>query len=211
MKKKLRCTAAALLAAIAAFGGNFAFAAADTIYPDVELDDPCLEAVTALYDMGIMEGDELGNFNPDNNISREEFAAVICRMLGMDEEARAITDTAFTDVAEGHWSCGYVALAAQLGIVSGYGNGIFKPQNPVTVQEAAKMLVCAWGYGDDAVAAGDWPDGYISVARELGIMEHIPAGSETQAASRASVARMTFAMIDTPTWDETLGGMGSEE
>lgn len=194
MKKFLKAAAAMILIAVSAVP---VFASIDLPYPDVAENAVYAEAVIQLYDYGIMQGDTTGNFNPNKTITREEFAAIICRMLDEEENALAIKKSAFSDVASTRWSSGYIARAAELGIVNGYGNGVFKPKDSVTVAQAAKMLVCAWGYGDEALEAGGWPDGYISVAEEQGILENVSSGNSA-AAKRWEVATMAYYMRMNP-------------
>ena len=181
-----------------------ALATLDNPYPDVKDSAPYLDAVIKLYDYGIMKGDTSGNFNPDKTITREEFAAIVCRLLQEEEAALAIKTSTFSDVASGRWSAGYIARAAQLGIVSGYGGTRFGPTDPVTVEQAAKMLVCAWGYEDSALEAGGWPDGYLAEAEYHGILNGVKSASSAPA-KRWEVALMAYQMRMNPTADEQGG------
>ncbi len=185
------------------------FAASDLPYADVSANATYAEAVLKLYDYGIMQGDENGNFNPNQSVTREEFATIICRLLDEEENAITIKKSSFNDVATNRWSVGYIARAAELGIINGYGNGKFGPEDPVTVEQAAKMLICAWGYGDDAIAAGGWPDGYISVAEELEILDDVKSKT-TESAKRWEVATMAYKMRMNPTAEEQ-GGSADEQ
>ena len=111
-----------------------ALAAGEAPYDDVGEDAPCYEAVQELYSAEIMQGSG-GKFNPDKTITRQEFAAVVCRLLGEEESAKAITTCTFDDVADGHWAAGYITKAVELGIVSGYGGN-----HPAGRQDAGLRL-----------------------------------------------------------------------
>jgi hypothetical protein len=163
-------------------------------FPDVSLDSDYGEAVEALYDMGIFGGDEDGNFNPNNTITRAEVATVICRLLGVEEEAKSMKTQVFSDLPASHWAAGYVAKAAELGIVNGYENGKFGPEDPVTYEQMVKMLVCAAGYGEDAESAGGYPDGYLAVGDECGFTSgvNIVIG---KGAPRSAVAMLVYNAI----------------
>lgn len=139
-------------------------------FPDVPAGANYMEAAVTLAELGIFQGDSAGNFNPNKTISRAEAATVICRMLGVEEDAKNRTDVIFNDVSVSHWAVGYISKAAELGIIGGYGNGKFGPEDPVTQEQIVKMLVCAWGYEYDATVAGGYPNGYINVANDLGIL-----------------------------------------
>ena len=199
--KRLSTAILALILALSA--ASTAFALGELPYADVSKSDPCAEAVLELYDAGIMEGSG-GMFRPDSTITRQEFAAVICRLLDEEENAQAITASVFTDVPDTEWSVGYIARAAELKIVNGYGGGRFGPKDPVTVEQAAKMLVCAWGYEDAAIAAGGWPSGYMSVARDIGILTGVTEAGAAPA-KRSVVAMMAYQTLMNPTAYEEGG------
>lgn len=171
--------------------GNALADVTNTPFPDVPADADYAEAAITLSEMGIFKGDEAGNFNPDNPISRAEAATVICRMLGVEDEAKQIKTAVFTDVPSSHWAVGYTAKAAELGIINGYGNGRFGPGDPVTYEQMIKMLVCAWGWGGLAEEAGGWPNGYITVATESGYTKGINY-SPSDNAIRAMVAQLIY-------------------
>ena len=59
------------------------------------------------------------------------------------------------------------------GIINGYGNGKFGPSDTVTYEQAIKMLMAGIGYGDAAVDAGGYPNGYISVADNYGLLDGV--------------------------------------
>lgn len=142
-------------------------------FPDVSTSAAYAEAVNMLADNGILTGDENGNFNPNNTITRAEFATIVCRFLGVEDEAKALTATKFNDVGANHWAKGYIAKASDMGIITGNGDGTFGPEDNVTYEQAVKMLVCAVGFEEDANAAGGWPNGYIKVADDFGYLQGI--------------------------------------
>lgn len=163
-------------------------------FPDVPENASYAKAAEVLVELGVFQGDSQGNFNPDNSITRAQAATVICRLVGVEEEAQTMTQQVFSDVPSSHWAVGNIAKAAELGIIGGYNDGSFRPSNPVTQQQMIKMLVCAWGYGPDAENIGGFPKGYIKIAEELGII--ISSGSiGSIAASRSSVAEWCYQIL----------------
>ena len=167
-----------------------AFAASS--FPDVDENAAYAEAVQCVNEMEIMQGDNKGNFNPDKNVTRAEMAAIICRMLY--EDASATDGTVFSDVPASHWANGYIVKAAELGIISGYGNGKFGPSDTVTYEQAVTMLVRATGGEGEAENLGGYPDGYIKLASEYGLLEdiHVSQGSNF---SRGNVAILLYNFI----------------
>ncbi len=82
-------------------------------------------------------------FEPDRNITRAEFAALLVRSLGLE----LATDTStFSDVAAGEWFSGVVGAAAKAKLVDGYEDGTFRPNTQISREELAAMVVRALKY-----------------------------------------------------------------
>jgi uncharacterized protein YkwD len=136
-----------------------------------DLDPDSTYKVQALAERGVVSGYPDGTFRPANPVSRAEFAAMLCRAMGLEEEANAkIGATGFSDVPAGNWASGYVNLAVEAGIVNGMGDGTFRPAGNVSYNEEIKMIVCALGLGDKAMAGGGWPDGYLTEAKGISLI-----------------------------------------
>ena len=148
-------------------------ASAGSVFPDVSDDADYAWAAELTQGMGIFTGDENGNFNPDQGITRAQCAAVVCRLLDAETDAQSMSTTVFTDVPTSHWANGYIAWAYEQGIISGYGNGKFGPSDTVTYEQAIKMLMAGIGYNDVAIDAGGYPNGYISVADNYGFLRGV--------------------------------------
>ena len=126
-------------------------------FGDVGGDAWYASAVSDVSDIGIMVGDDLGNFNPDKPVTRAEMAIIVCRVLErtLDEDAYApvyLVSENFPDVPESHWANGYINKVSFLEIAVGYDNGNFGPGDNVTYEQAVTMLVRALGGGDDAAS-----------------------------------------------------------
>lgn len=104
-------------------------------FPDIT-QSSAASAIQALASREIIDGKSDGRFDPEGSITRAEFAAIVVRALGLEAEA---TD-AFSDVPAGEWYAGYVGTASGYGIVTGGGDGTFRPQGTLTRQEAAVMV-----------------------------------------------------------------------
>jgi len=192
----------ALVVVFAMMVSSVAFAA---IYPDVAADADYANAVSVLSDLGMIKGDDKGNFNPDATITRAEFATMVTRLLGVEAAATGKAD--FTDVAADHWATGYIAMAQQQGIISGYGDGTFGPENPVKYEEAVKMLVCALGYEPMAASKGGWVAGYLTTAYQIGLLEDV-SGTQGAGAPRSLVAQLCYNALDIPMMEQT--GFGTD-
>ena len=104
-------------------------------YTDVPADAWYNNAVSTLTNAGIIDGYEDGTFKPDGNITRAEFATIAVRFF----EATYDGEDLFSDIA-GHWAQDYINEAANAGIVDGYPDGTFRPQQYITRAEAMTMV-----------------------------------------------------------------------
>ena len=104
-------------------------------YTDVPADAWYNNAVSTLSNAGVIDGYEDGTFKPDGNITRAEFATIAVRFF----EATYDGGDLFSDIA-GHWAQDYINEAANAGIVDGYPDGTFRPQQYITRAEAMTMV-----------------------------------------------------------------------
>ncbi len=180
---------------------------AGALYPDVDDNASYAEAVETLNVLGIMIGDEKGNFNPDASITRAETAAIVTRMKNLGNAATGSTN--FSDVAADHWAAGYINLAEQSGIINGYGDGTFGPSDAVTYEQVIKMIVAALGRTPEAESKGGYPSGYMIVAAQEDITAGVTvtAGAE---APRAAVARLVFNALEVPIMEQDGFKTGEE-
>lgn len=168
------------------------FAAETARFSDVPSNASYAEVVNALADMGILNGDKEGRFNPDKTITRAEMATVICNLTDVSGEASQIKQSVFDDVPSNYWAVGYIAKVNQMGIISGYNKTTFGPKDPVTYEQFIKMLICASGHAEEAKKKGGWPDGYIAVANELGILHGVNIIDQKKPVPRCDVASIIY-------------------
>lgn len=179
-------------------------------YSDVEAGTKTDEAVTILSNLNILKGYEDGTFKPDETVTRAEMAAIICRTLGYESQAESSKGTTvFNDVAGDHWASGYVNVAQAQGIINGYGNGQFGPEDKVTYEQAVKMIVSALGYDLVAAQKGGYPTGYLAVASAEGITKNAN-GKVGDPAKRSSIAILTYNSLEVRLMDQTSWSTGSD-
>lgn len=204
-------------------GGSYGGGYTNTVEPTVEPDpdrpaeeetgfqdlagyDWAQESILSLADMGVINGVGDGMFAPGNNVTREEFVAMLVRAFEMDEA----TDPAdFADVPTGAWFHDAVATAQKNGIVNGVGDGFFGVGRPITRQKLAKMAyftleqvygVTAAGdssrFSDDATIA-DYAKASVGAMAQLGIINGFEDGSFRPLgnATRAEAAKIIFGML----------------
>ncbi|WP_158289542.1 S-layer homology domain-containing protein [Paenibacillus flagellatus] len=100
----------------------------------------------------IVEGATSSEFQPDRNLTRAEFVALAVRAFGL-VEIKGVTY--FNDVETGDWHSGIVAAAAKAGLIDGYEDGTFRPNDSITREELAAIVVRAYTYAGGRIAMDD--------------------------------------------------------
>ena len=121
-------------------------------FTDVENTDWYADDVSIAYQIGYMEGTSASLFSPMASITREEAAVILARVLAMQPEVGE--NTQFSDSRSmGNWSRGYITAIADAGVMNGYPDGRFGPQDNLTRGQAALLLTNA--LGTPLLEAGD--------------------------------------------------------
>ena len=186
-------------------------------YPDLDkADEAFVEAIDVLSGVGVIRGDETGNYNPGNNITRAEAAAIMYRVVTGDVKddnaGLHVGVDNFTDVKGTEWFAGYVGYCVDHGIIKGRTDGRFDPSSNVTGYEMLAMLLRAIGYGQKGEFTGKgWEIPVGSRATTLGILDNVKTtsygGNLRTAARRDVVADLVFqAMIGPAT--VTMSSLG---
>jgi hypothetical protein len=105
-------------------------------FTDVKSTDWFNNAVSTMSKAGIINGYPDKTFLPQNEITRAEFATIAARF---DSSEPDTSGSKLTDIA-GHWAEKYIKKAEALGYVTGYEDGSFKPDQPITRAEAMTLI-----------------------------------------------------------------------
>ena len=99
------------------------------------------EDIEALALKGLITGRSGNCYEPGGGVTRAEFAALLVRALGLQE--KVLEEGQFDDVAAADWYAGSAAAAAAQGIIVGYDGRLFKPDNSISREEMAVMIIRA--------------------------------------------------------------------
>lgn len=157
------------------------------------------ENVKYVYDNGLMTGYEDGTFGAENNITRAEFATVMARLLGLEQNA----DEAAFDDCEEHWAKGYIGALAKAGIVGGVSDTEFAPDSNITREQMAVILSRAFKLEEalDSMAVfmddeqiSDWAYSDVYKVLNAGYMKGDESGNFAPLANatRAEVATVIY-------------------
>lgn len=143
-------------------------------FPDLPSDDDTGAAITRLAAYGVLCGDENGNFNPNENITRAQFAkiATVIAKLSPSGSSAGL----FSDLNTGYWANGYITAAAKDKLILGYPDGTFCPDNIITLAEAITITLRLLGYTTDDLG-NNYPEAYIAKANELKLCDGIGLGA----------------------------------
>ena len=128
----------------------------DMSFTDVKTTDWFYKEVCYVYDEGLMQGTSATTFDPNLTTSRGMIVTILYRLEG---EPSLMNDNIFTDVEPGSWYEKGVVWANGKGIVEGYGNGKFRPNDPITREQLATIMYRYANYkGYDTATKADLSD-----------------------------------------------------
>ncbi len=189
--------------------------AADTLtFSDVSSDNPYYEAITNLTAEGIINGFEDGTFKPDEPVTRAQYTKIMCYAQNVGDIKYSEADRVkFPDVDPNHWAIDNITTARNSGIINGYDDGTFKPENSVLYEQAVKMAVCALGYTEtqakrEAGSKEVYPYGYLNLAVKAKLLNKISGAKMGEPLTRDRVAQLIDNMLNAETFDSETGTTG---
>lgn len=99
------------------------------------------EAIELLQTYSIVQGDQFGNLNLDQTITRAELAKIVVVAMGNGNLAPALASAVRFGDSKGHWAAGYIEMAARMNLIKGRTDTEFDPQAPVTYAEALTIIL----------------------------------------------------------------------
>lgn len=99
--------------------------------------------ILSLYERGVVNGTEKGNFEPQRAVTREEFVKLVCEAFGFGKGGKTYD---FEDISENSWFNEYVAKAVEIGIVKGISSSRFGSGENITREDMAVIIYRAMTY-----------------------------------------------------------------
>ena len=188
-----------------------AFAAPGSTFDDVS-DHWGKDAIERWAGYGVVNGDGTGNFAPDKQMTRAEFATMLANMMGYTAKA----SNSFADVNDSDWFADAILKLAAAGVIQG-SNGMANPNAPITRQESAVLMCRAFNIPttggnldfSDSADVADWAKGAVAALSSRGMMNGVGGNNVAPLANinRASVATLLNNMItEYVTEDKTITG-----
>ena len=172
-----------------------AASAATTRFSDIT-DNYTATAVETLRLMGVLDGYGDGTFRPNAVLTRAQFCKMaVYAMDGSSELGRYSTVTIFPDVKPSLWAASYINMAAKKGVIAGFADGKFKPNQTVTTGQAVTILMRGLGYKDENMG-GVWPQGYMGEAQTCGLLKSTGITSAYSALTRGQAAKLFLNLFE---------------
>ena len=182
---------AAMISGLMVMGSS----AASSSYTDVA-DTDNVEAIEVLKAVGIMVGDESGDFNPDQKVTRNEMAVVMSNLMAYNVATYKDTSP-FTDVPS--WAEPYVAACWTNGITAGTSATTYGGSENVTTAQAALMLLKALGYFQYSSDFGsDWQLATVSQGNKIDLFDDVDSGVR-EAMTRNDLAQLVLNTLESGT------------
>lgn len=167
------------------------------------------ESICRMTELGAVNGIDQYLFAPDAKVSRAMFITVLCRLFGAEEQQSF--PSAFSDVKDGDWYAPYINWGAEKGLIIGYGNGTFGPDDLITREQMAAVLArCCTAFdfplpeSSETVGFSDrekisaWAKDAVELSRRAGLMEGRTTGEFDPAgySSRAEMCTVFCRLYD---------------
>ncbi len=128
-----------------------------TTFSDLSNNHPDTKAISDLANRGILNGYPDGSFKPNQALNRAELTKIVIESI----KAKPTSANCFPDVNQQSWYSGYVCQAKEMGLVSGYPDGKFRPEQTINRAEALKIIALSqnWSYQaeDKKISFSDVP------------------------------------------------------
>jgi hypothetical protein len=169
------------------------FSDADTI---AEQNETAVEVLTAL---NIINGYPDGTYRPTGSVTRAEVAKMIAVAFNNgDESLNSLYQNVacgLTDIG-GTWAEGYIKYCYATGIVSGYPDGTFKPENPVTGNELCQIMLNILGYEIDTTNT-PWATAVMAKSSSIGLLKNVSTAAGS-ACPRQEAAQIIYNALTLP-------------
>lgn len=152
-------------------------------FTDISSNNPDASAIDFLQTQGIVNGSEDGLFHPELSLTRCELTKIALKVA--DITPIPSSSSSFSDLPTSHWCHEYAYTARSHGILNGYPDGTFHPNQPVTEIEALKIIINSLQVTLPSVTedlyldvhATDWWAPYIKYARDNHLVDMPGSGN----------------------------------
>lgn len=190
MKKRITL----LLSALAVFTGTVGAVSAEE---NNQANLTYEEIAQSLKADGLLEGTDKG-LELNKTLTRAEMCAIISRIVPKEDVMPMAS--IYNDMTDSHWAFNDISKLSEFGYVYGFEDGSFRPDEAVTAEQLAAILVRATGYS--ALMENNdiypWYAEYMKVAEDKGILKNIQLTEENTPVTRDTAIAMYYNAINLP-------------
>ncbi len=163
-------------------------------YTDAPFHAADAAGISVLTEVDAVSGYPDGSFQPGTILNRAEFLKIVLESYPHVAVSKSDAANCFPDVHTDDWFAQYVCLAKTRGIIGGYPDGTFKPENPVNYAEALKILGELYEYTAYADPSAPWYEVYVqgAISHKTNLPVHI---AYDQPLTRGYMARLAAAYL----------------
>ena len=122
-----------------------------------------------LLEKGIIEGYEDGKLHLDKTLTRAEFTKIFSDAFLLEEEEKH-SEIQFSDIGSDYWGWKYINKAVDAGVINGFDDGTFRPEEKLTYEQAVTIIVSYL-----TKQSRSYPEGYVAEAVDMGITDRVTA------------------------------------
>lgn len=158
----------------------------------------------------IMSGFPDGTFRLEDNVTRAQTVKMIMTTLGKTDFKGP--GGLFSDVSKQHWAKDYIEGAIIEGVIDGFPDGTFRPEDNVTKYQTIKMVICMLGYDKPQLDFRklEYPKDYLDMAIDCGLITTEEIGNQDAISSRGFLAQLISKALDMPITVVAFGGSRPE-
>jgi len=160
-----------------------------SFFTTASLADGTSEPMELLKAMGVLSGDTDGNMRPNDSVTRAEFAKMAVLLSPYKNQvALNVNISVFADCTSAHWASPYVKVASEKGIIQGFPEGTFRPDDTITYAQAVTVALKLLGYTDEDFG-NTYPEPQLGMAQSLKLNEGI-SKTRDDVLSRSEVSQI---------------------
>lgn len=204
--KKYMSWLSGILAAVMILGSCPVWAE-DTVSTETEQQavEAYVEAAQTLAGIGILTQEEADSMT-GGVITRGDAALLLCRLVGIEDYTVGTGGIRFLDVTDPELA-GAVRMLCDMKIISDPADGMYRPQDALSYNEAVKLVVCLLGYGAKADASGGYPIGHLTMASTLKLSGNVSAEADGTI-SQGAFYQLLFNALDVEVMEGVTNGIG---
>ena len=158
------------------------------------------DASQAVTSLGILSGDGSGDLKLSQKVTRAEFVTMVIKATPGGDGVGQAAASPYPDVPRSHWASGYVEAAVSRGLVTAFSDGTFRPNQEITLAEAASMVLALLGYGPEDFS-GAFPTGQLTMYHSLKLSAGVTAAGAASTLTRQDAVYLFYNLLSAKTKD----------